>query len=577
MRTLKQIIGAFILFSLLSSCGVFGIHFKVHNPKKAAKYPKFDEETILLGELTPVRENFNVTFYDLDIHIDPKEKKLSGWVEIKSIAEVNIDSVQLDMDQALDIEELRWKGRKGQSLNYTRIERAIFITLPTQIKKGETFSIHIKYTGKPVKAKKPPWDGGLVWKKDKSKNPWIGVACESEGSSIWFPCKDHTSDEPDSVKMKFTISDTNLFVVSNGQFLGSEIEDHHKSFRWKISYPINLYNITFYVGDFVRIDDIYTGINSKELHLTHYVLEPNLIKATEHFKQVKEHIRVFETLYGEYPWYNDGFKLVEAPYGGMEHQSAIAYGSGYKNNLNGGTDDYLMLHEAGHEWFGNAVTAADFADIWLQEGITTYGEVLYLENRYGYDVALKHLLFYRVLIKNEKPVVGPYDRRYFDSRDSDVYVKGAWILHSLRNTIDNDSLFYSILKKFYRDNKLILTNSRAFIETVNEITGKDYNWFFDQYLYQNKVPFLEYSFSNDGNLYYRWTFVKDNFKSMPVPIVFSGSGADTVVFPSAKVQVLKVPDENTKISISNNKALFGLRKNKKLKRIFQTENGVSLN
>ena len=567
---IKRLLLLSISIMVLQSCGIMGIHFKVHNPKKMGKYPKFDEETILLGELTPVRSSFDVTFYNLDVELFPKTKTVGGWVEIQAVAKIPIDSIQLDLDQPLDIESIRWSNREGTPLSYNRKYRAVFIKLPTQLNAGAAFSVHVKYLGKPVIAKKPPWNGGVVWKKDANKNPWLGVSCESEGASLWFPCKDHTADEPDSAHLNFTIADTSVMVVSNGQFTGSTSTNGRQTYHWKVTYPINLYNITYYVGDFEKIEDHYTGINGKDLHLTHYVLPYNAAKARQHFKQVKKHLRVYEEIYGEYPWYNDGFKLVESPYAGMEHQSAIAYGNSYQNDLNG-TDDYIIVHEAGHEWFGNAITASDLADVWLQEGFTTYGEALYLEREYGPRQYLNHLLFYRLMIANKRPLAGPVGRRYFDYRDGDVYVKGAWVLHSLRNTIGNDSLFFQVIRGFYNDHKLTTTNSSAFIATVNEVTGDDYTWFFDQYLYQHKVPFLEYEYTEEGEFYYRWTEVVKNFNGLPIWVTFPNAEEQVKLYPTTEAQLYKpnlgkaLPLQPT---IINDKTLFGIDRNRKLAKAY---------
>lgn len=558
-RLLIILAGSFIL----SSCGIAGIHFKVHNPKKQGKYPDFDRETILLGELTPIRSNFDVHYYDLDILLEPWEKKLGGWVEMQATALNSIDSVQIDLDQPLDILALRWENRNGEELAYRRDERAVFIALPRELKSGENFSLHIRYYGKPLIARKPPWAGGLVWKKDDEKNPWSGVACEADGSSLWFPCKDHTSDEPDSASLNFAVANPEVMVVSNGRYLGKTEQDAVQKYHWKVSYPINLYNITFYIGDFVKIEDEYTGINGKQLDISHYVLKPNEQIARQHFQQVKEHIRVYEEIYGEYPWYGDGFKMVESPFAGMEHQSAIAYGSEYKNQLNG-TDDYIILHEAGHEWFGNAITADDLAHVWLQEGFTTYGEALYLEKRYGFETAMDHLLFYRMVIKNKRPLVGPVGRRYFDYKDGDVYVKAAWVLHSLRHTINDDELFFRILSEFYQENKMKIINSDVFVAKVNELTGKDYNWFFKQYLHNHKVPFLEYDYA-DGLLYCRWKFVDEDFDQLPVRVRIEGEDYATI-HPSTEVQAFRLagPGDYRPVEVSNYLTLFGKDVNTRL-------------
>lgn len=574
MTRLKHLVLLFSVLITISSCGILGVHFKVRNPGNAGKYPEFDKETILVGQLTPVRQNFDVVFYGLDIQISPSEKKVGGWVEIKAIALTEIDSIQLNLDQPLAIEELRWKTREGESLRYSRQYRTVMVNLNQKVKQNQSFSIHVKYSGIPVESKKPPWSGGLVWKKDKQKNPWIGVVCETEGASIWFPCKDHVSDKPDSAYLRFTIPDMGLSVVSNGVFVGTEKKNNFQSFTWKVSYPISAYNITFYVGNFGKIEDSYIGINSKELKLSYYVLKPNLEKAALHFRQVSDDIRAYEELYGEYPFYKDGFKLVESPFEGMEHQTAIAYGSGFKNDLYR-KDDYVILHETGHEWFGNAVTVDDLAGVWLHEGITTYGEALYMEKKYNPAEALNHLIFYRWLIKNKLPVEGPAGRHYFDTRDGDVYVKGAWILHSLRNNINNDSVFFAILRTFYNENRMEVTNSKTFIETVNRITGKDYNWFFNQYLYQNKVPVFEYKYLKGGTIYYRWTNVAEGFNKLCVPVKFKDDAAIFELYPDYKVQKFILPDGqnlDSRLLIDNNKALFGIKKNQKLPDLFIRQN-----
>lgn len=559
-RSLLAVLGLF----LLHSCGMFGIHLKMHNPRPGPA-KKFSPETVLLGELTPIRSEFDVHFYSLDIRISAAAKTVNGWVEIGATALKTIDSVQLDLDQPLAIDEIHWQTRSGQQLYHKRKLRAVYIDLPGKIREGEKFTIHVKYHGKPVVACKPPWAGGMVWKKDKQKNAFAGVACETEGASTWFPCKDHTSDEADSVALRFSVPDDGLIVVSNGRYMGNETKNGLTAYSWKVGYPINTYNITFYLGDFVKISDTYTGIHGKQMDLSYYVLKPNEQKARNHFMQVRTQLRAYEAIYGEYPWYNDGFKLVESPYEGMEHQSAIAYGNGYTNDLNG-RDDYIILHEAGHEWFGNAVTAADLADVWLQEGITTYGEALYNEKRYSKAAALAHLLDYRITIKNKYPMVGVPGRRDFDYRDGDVYSKGAWMMHTLRHQLGDDTLFFNILRTFYAENKLKVTDSKTFISVVNRVAGKDYQWFFDQYLYQRKVPFLEYCFSEDGHLYYRWTATTGDFTKFRVTVKNRESRGVLEIVPGNGVQRLKLPKGFMAESgyIEDTEGLFGLKRNKKL-------------
>ena len=553
------ILFAFIL--IFNSCAIVGIHTKVHNPRRTHAFAEVPYEQKVMGTLNTYRSCYDVNYYGLDLFIDAEKQAVSGWVEITSTLDSLSDSLQIDLDQNLIIDELRWRTRNGDTVSYRRDLRAVVFRRPASINKGEIFSLHVLYHGNPVVARKPPWRGGTVWKKDKENNAWLGVACESEGASCWFPCKDHTSDEPDSAQMRFTIPDNDLKAVSNGKLIKEETADGKRSFTWKVHHPINSYNITYYIGNFEAIHDTYTGTDGRVLNLEHYVLKQNVAKAKLHFAKVREHIRIYESLYGPYAFYEDGFKLIESPYAGMEHQSAIAYGNSYKNDLYG-MEDYILLHETGHEWFGNAVSAADLADVWLQEGITTYGESLYLERKYGLKLAMRHLFVQRMFIKNKRPLVGPNGQRYFDYKDGDVYMKGAWMLHTLRNVVDNDSVFFNILRTFYVEQKLKLSDSQDFIETVNRISGTDYKWFFDQYLYLSKVPFLEYAIK-DNVLYYRWEDTHPGFNRLPVTV--TTPLGDFVIVPSAEVKKFTLPANSEEgLSFDNMHALFGLSRNKKL-------------
>lgn len=560
----RNIIGFIFILSctlFINSCAIIGIHTKVHNPRRTHAFADVPHEQKVTGTLNAYRACYDVTYYGLDLFIDARAKELSGWVQIDARLDSIADSLQIDLDQNFTIDALRWNSRNGDSISYHRNLRSVTFKANPALRKGDIFTVHIRYHGKPIVARKPPWSGGTVWKKDKEKNDWLGVACESEGASVWFPCKDHTSDEPDSATMRFTIPDNGLMAVSNGKLINEEVTDGRRSFTWRVHYPINSYNITYYVGNFERITDQYVNANGDTLHLEHYVLKPNAEKARVHFTKVKEQIRVYEEIYGLYAFYKDGFKLIESPYAGMEHQSAIAYGSRFKNDLYG-LEDYIMLHEAGHEWFGNAVSAADLADVWLQEGITTYGESLYLERKYGKQLANRHLLMQRLFIKNKRPMVGPLGQRYFDYKDSDVYMKGAWTLHSLRNVINDDSVFFRILRVFYEEQKLKLTSSADFVETVNRITGSDYSWFFNQYLYRSKVPFLEYVVK-ENVLYYRWKDANPDFNRLPVIVRMGNQRFE--IMPSLEIKQFTLPlNSDEELSFDNMQALFGLDKNKRL-------------
>ena len=552
----------FILISIVfQSCGLLGIHFKVHNPNKPGKLPKFSEESILLGEMTPLRSCYDVKYYDLSIDVNTDEKSLSGVVQIHAKAEINFDSLQIDLHPNFTITKLIDFNSK-KVLNYQRKERAVFIQLQQQ--KGQSFIIEIAYNGKPYKAKKAPWKGGFVWKKDKEKQPWIGVACESDGASIWWPLKDHTADEPDSMRLHYTVP-KGLTAVGNGQLESTQKQEATSTFNWFISYPINTYNVSIYVGAFNRLIDTYEGINGQQLEMVYYVLNEHKDIAMDHFKQSHKILKCYEEKFGEYPWYNDGFKLIESPYAGMEHQTAIAYGNGYKNSPSTGID-YIILHEIAHEWWGNSVTATDLADVWIQEGFATYAESLFFEYDAGKEKYQDNILFNRLLIKNKYPVVGVRDRRWFHFRKGmDVYIKGAWILHTLRNQIDDDAVFFDIITSFYNKHKVQLVDSEDFIRVVNEKTGKDYHWFFEQYLNNNFAPTLEYAHTKDGLLYYRWINVTDSFNDLKVDLYFNGKKHQVV--PSTKVQTIQLTPNHEgkwKYFFDGRESLFATEKSKKV-------------
>jgi aminopeptidase N len=400
---------------------------------------------------------------------------------------------------------------------------------------GKDYSMTVSYGGTPLKARKPPWRGGMVWKEDKNGNPWIGVTCESEGASIWFPCKDHLSDEPDSVRLNMTVPE-GLQVVSNGI-----LEDHISSpgkenFTWNTHYPINIYNITFYAGKYDHFADTLSTTRGL-LNLDYYVLPENYEKATRHFTQVKNVINIFSEAFGPYPWISEGFKLVESPFEGMEHQTAIAYGSGYEDLpwLGG---DYIIVHESAHEWWGNAVSVSDFSDIWLHEGFATYSELVFAEKMKGYDTSLIYANYWLASsINNKLPLVGPADVSYWDYKDGDVYGKGALILHTIRNVINDSTLFFNILQTFYREHEAgshVTTDD--FKEIVERLTGKDWDKFFEAYLYNREVPVLKWYYgsydpgretgsSNSLTVPFvvaKWTNVPEGF-SMPVTLTCSDS------------------------------------------------------
>lgn len=506
-----------------------------YNPNKPGKEIVFSHEQILLGENTDLRNSYDVYYYDLRLKIEPKEKYLSGKVEMYATTLQDVRQIQIDLHKNFSIDRLYDKD-SGEDLTFKRDERAVIIDFKKP--RNNKFTLCIEYSGQPIVAKKPPWIGGFVWKKDNKGNPWIGVACESEGASLWWPLKDLTSDEPDSMRLHYEVPET-LVAVGNGQLESIEELDGHKIYNWYISYPINTYNATIYVGDFKEITDTYTGINGDTLRISYYVLDKNYEKAKQHFQQLKSMLAVYESKYGEYPFYDDGFKLVESPFAGMEHQTAIAYGNKYKNDLFKKVE-YVILHETAHEWWGNSVTAKDFADIWLQEGFATYSEILFLEDIYDSVLVAKQLYKYKLYVMNKYPMVSHPDRRYFHYKNNlDAYSKGAWLLHTLRKQINNDDIFFDILKSFATEKKYQLVCSDDFINMVNTKSGNNYSWLFEQYLYHRECPVLNYMIDDNGVLYFAWYNMPEDFNQFKISLK-SEQEVVTIV-PNQKIQAVQLP------------------------------------
>lgn len=551
--------GVLLILLLASGCGLL----RMDNPRKAGSYPEKTEALRLIGEVTPQRGCYDVKHYDLNLRLDPAKKSVEGIVTITSQFTTRCDSVQLDLRQQFVIDRLLLDG---VPVAFKRRHTAIFI--PVNGEAGRTFTLAVSYSGIPEEARRPPWLGGAVWNVDTDLGTWAGVACETEGASTWWPCKDHTSDEADSTSIHLTVP-AGYTAVSNGRFVSTENKGSTVTWNWRVSYPVNTYNVTYYIGHFVHLHDVYhSKVTGQTLDLDYYVLPENKTIAVPHFSQVKSVLEVYEQRFGAYPWYRDGYKLVQSPYEGMEHQTAIAYGEGFRNDaLNG--FDYIIVHETAHEWWGNSVTAADLGEGgWLQEGFATYAEALYVEATKGEKAYRDYLLDNQWTIKNKRPLVRAEGIRYFNYRDGDIYNKGSWMLHSLRYAIGNDSLFLGIIHDFAVTYKMQIVTPATFIQFVNAKTGKDYTWFFNQYLYMRYVPELEYYVSG-SKLYYRWSSrTADNF-TMPQRVAGTG-GKDQLIYPvKEKVNVIDVG--STYFSLPGADYLVLREENKKLVRLYRKQ------
>jgi aminopeptidase N len=560
LKILLNILLIIIINVILVSCYHLGINFSKKTPKVAGKYPKFTEKDTLKGQYNRFRSCFDVHYYELSIKPDIEKQELSGNVDMYFSMLRDADTLQIDLYKNMQLQKIVCDSKE---LKFERKYDAVFVLFPQELKKGRNYKLSVYYSGKPQKAHRPPWEGGMVWKQDQNKKPWIAVCCENDGASLWWPCKDHLADEPDSFRMHVTLP-KDLFCVSNGRLEHIEEGAENSTFTWFTSSPINNYNVTFYAGDY-RHFRLPACDNDTSFKFDFYVLSYNLDKAKAHFAQTSDIFCFYQKTFGDYPWPRDGFKLVECPFEGMEHQTAIAYGHGYKNDVTYKLD-YIILHETAHEWWGNSVTAKDFAEIWIHEGFATYCEALYIEARDGYQAYLDYLSFYSILIMNKYPVIHPYDVNYWNYHDTDVYMKGALVLHTLRNIIDDDSLFFDILRTFYQQHQRSFADTKSFISMVNSKTGKDYNWFFDQYLYDRTCPLLEWSFymkngeTDSAYITYRWKNVGKEFK---LPVMIKTETGNYKIYPKPDYQNMSLPYSNT-IKVNYNKSYIATKRNRKI-------------
>ncbi len=495
----------------------------------------FSEADSLRGALRPERTCYDVTFYHLNLLIVPEFKSIAGYVDIHFKAVNEVRKIQIDLAANMTIDRIEYDGK---GLRYERRHDAVFVFFPEPIPAGQQAFIQVTYHGQPRTARNPPWDGGFVWAQDKRGNPWVGVACEGDGASLWWPNKDHLSDEPDSVLISVEVP-SSLKCIANGNLRSTENNGEFTRYNWFVSYPVNNYNVTVNIGKYAHFqDEYYSPTDGDTLALDYYVLDYNEAKARAHFKQTNLILKAYEHFLGKYPYWNDGFALVETSYLGMEHQGAIAYGNRYMRGYLGGMIprdmdwDYIIVHETGHEYFGNSVSCNDLAEMWIHESFTTYLEALYVEYRYDYASAVRYLESQRPMIRNQQPILGPKDVNWDNWDGSDHYYKGAWMLHTLRHAIHNDSLWWSLLKRFHLENINKNVRTEDFVRHVNEATGRDWAAFFQQYLVYTQPPTLLYNTEATPaglKVRYRW---QADVAGFDMPVLLGAKGAYQQVSPT---------------------------------------------
>ncbi len=499
-------------------------------------------EDTLRGSLNANRDWWDVLRYEIEVKPDIEKKEIEGKVKIYFKTKRNAKRMQVDLQQPLIVDSVKFssgtysfnKSPFGVFGNAKFFQKNSVVNIQISASIYEETSLTIYYHGKPKEAVRAPWDGGLTWSKDKKGNAWVSTSCQGLGASVWWPCKDHQSDEPDNgVSLTMIVPDT-LIAVGNGLLKGKKnLPNNFIAYTWETKNPINTYDVAMNIGKYVNFKDTIMGEGGK-LNLDYWVLDSNLNKAKEQFKQVKPMLHCFEYWFGKYPFYEDSYKLVDAPFLGMEHQSAVAYGNKYANGYLGrdlsGSGwglkwDFIIIHESGHEWFGNNITTKDIADMWVHEGFTNYSETLYTQWLYGEEAGNDYCVGIRKNISNNIPIIGPYGVNKEGS--GDMYYKAANMIHNIRHSINNDVLFRKILRglnsTFYH--KTVTTQQvENYISTT---TGINFSKTFDQYLRTIQIPELEYyADSVASKITYRWVNSIDGF-DMPLTIPVSNKKLTT--------------------------------------------------
>jgi len=494
-----------------------------------------DRTAMLRGAYGPFRANNDLLYYHLTVRVDPEQKYLSGKNTIRFRMLRDGSRIQIDLQEPLEIDKILYGSTP---LKYERDSGAVFIDFPQTLRTGQVYSIDFYYSGHPRTTGR---FGGITFKTDPAGHPWINTACEGIGASIWWPNKDQWRDEVQDMDISVEIPD-GLVDVSNGRFVGkTDLGDGYTRWDWHVHYPINNYDVSLNIGDYVHFGD-----KLGNLTLDFYALPQDLEKAKVQFAQAKGMLEAYQHYFGPYPWMKDGYKLIEAPYSGMEHQSAVTYGNLFENGYLGrdwtgvGISprfDFIIIHESAHEWFGNSITAADPSDMWIHEAWATYLESLYVEYRWGKADALKYLNGYQPKIRNLRPIVA--ERGVNAEPPEDQYFKGALMINTLRSVVDNDAAWWKLLYGFYQHFRYQNIMTGDVVAYFNQHTGMNLTPIFDQYLRHAQIPRLELLFGEaPGMVMYKWRADEDDF-AMPAKVGTPGHWQ--VIHPTTRWQWMQTP------------------------------------
>ena len=527
------------------------------NSASAELFPKRaiddHQQNIFRGTITPERAWWDLTHYNLDIAVDPESKSIAGTNTMKYKVLSESKRLQIELQPPMQLTKVE---QNGKVLSVEQLGYSYFIKLEAEQEIGQEYQLTMHFSGIPHEALRAPWDGGITWAKDDNGKDFIASTCQGLGASIWWPNKDHAYDEPNNGALISVEVPEHLMDVSNGRLIKV---DHNKqaktkTYHWQVVNPINNYGININIGDYVHFGEKYAG-ELGQLDMDYYVLRDNLEKAKTQFKDAKRTIEAFEHWFGPYPFYQDSFKLVEAPYLGMEHQSSVTYGNGYQNGYLGKDRsqagpgmlfDFIIVHESGHEWFANNITHNDVADLWIHESFTNYSESLFLEYHFDQEKAFEYIRGQRLNIQNKSPIIGKYGVHQEGS--SDMYDKGGNMLHTIRQIIDNDETWRGILRglneKFYHG----ITDSAQVESYISEQAGKDFSKIFDQYLRDIRIPTLEY-FVKNNEMQYRWGNAIDGF-DMPIKVTIAGK--TQWLSPTSQWEKMSLEVKNSQVKVDAN-------------------------
>ena len=535
---MKRCISLLLIFTTLSS----GL----------AQQSNFSKQDTLRGSITPERVWWDLLHYSLDFKVSPSSKSIEGSNVIRYEVLSQNQYMQIDLQPPMKITSVL---ENNKSLDYKRNGNAYYIVLKKNQQIGAINEITIHFKGAPKISNNPPWDDGFTWEKDNNGTDFIATSCQGGGSSIWWPSKDHMYDEPDQgIELSIT-APKHLMSVANGRLIHTKKNSNHtNTSTWKVVNPINNYGVNINIGDYVHFSEKYKG-KKGVLNCDYYVLSYNLEKAKKQFKEVSRTLEAFEHWFGPYPFYEDSYKLVEVPYLGMEHQSSVTYGNGYQNGYKGidlsGTGwglkfDFIIVHESGHEWFANNVTNIDIADMWIHESFTAYSENLFLDYHFGTVASNAYVTGTRKKILNDKPIIGNYNVN--NSGSGDMYYKGANMLHTLRQIINNDEKWRSILVGLNKDFYHQTVTTQQIENYIDKYFEIDLKPFFNQYLRTIKVPTLDYKLENN-NLLYKWSNVVDGF-SIPIKVFINSTSQ--WIRPTSRWKKLLSDKNINSFSVDNN-------------------------